>query len=222
MKIHQRNYNRRFHPYMNSGDDSIQQKIKETIMKKIIGDDGDFGGNDKVSRIGNHIYFYSEVTTDSICKLNKEIFEASQELKYISIDYEIEPPMLFIHINSLGGELEVTLGTYDIIRKSDIPITTIIEGQAASAATLISIAAQHRYIRKNSSMLIHQLSGGMWGTFSEMEDEMENTKEAMEKLRNIYRERTKIPKKDLDEILKHDRFFDSTICKKFGMVDKII
>ena len=212
---------KRCRPFMNDdGDDQPPKKLQMALIKKILG--GDKDGDDKVSRINNHIYFYSKVDSESLCKLNKEIFEAIQELKYVGIDYGIKPPMLYIHIHSYGGELDPTMGTYDIIRNADIPITSIVEGEAASSAALIAVAAKHRHITKHSSMLIHQLSAGMWGTYAEMEDDMENAKLAMEKIKKILLERTSIPSKELDSILDHDLDFDAVKCKKYGLVDKII
>jgi ATP-dependent protease ClpP protease subunit len=71
-------------------------------------------------------------------------------------------------------------------------------------------------------MLIHQLSSVMWGKFQEFEDEMENQKKLMSLIKNTYREYTKIPEKTIDEILKHDLWFDAKTCLKYGLVDKII
>ena len=39
-----------------------------------------------------------------------------------------------------------------------ISIYTVIEGYTASAGTLISVYGRKRFIRKNTYMLIHQLS----------------------------------------------------------------
>ena len=87
------------------------------------------------------------------------------------------------------------MAAVDCIRNSKIPIYTIIEGRAASAATFMSIAGKKRYITENSVLLIHQLSSGMWGKMSELEDELENNKFFMEKIYSIYSKYTTIPKK---------------------------
>ena len=65
------------------------------------------------------------------------------------------------------------------VKNSKIPVVSIIEGAAASAAALISVMCDYRIIYENSYMLIHQLSSGTWGKMSELEDEMENLKELM-------------------------------------------
>ena len=71
-------------------------------------------------------------------------------------------------------------------------------------------------------MLIHQLSGGMNGKFSEMEDESENINSLMDFITRTYLENTKIDKFELEQILKHDIWLNSTYCLQKGLVDKIL
>ena len=44
----------------------------------------------------------------------------------------------------------------------------------------------------------------------------------MERIKQIYREHTKIPTKKLNEVLKHDLWWDAETCLKYGLVDEII
>ena len=71
-------------------------------------------------------------------------------------------------------------------------------------------------------MLIHQLSSGMWGKYEELKDDMKKSEILMKRIREIYEERTKIPAKKLNEILKHDLWWDAETCLKYGLVDEII
>ena len=43
----------------------------------------------------------------------------------------------------------------------------------------------------------------------------------MAKIKDIYKEYTEVPKKELNEILKHDLWWESDICLKYGLVDGI-
>ena len=70
-------------------------------------------------------------------------------------------------------------------------------------------------------MLIHQLSSGAYGKYTELEDDMENNKNLMDTIKAIYKAYTKVPMKKLDEILKHDLWFDANKCLQLGLVDEI-
>ena len=93
---------------------------------------------------------------------------------------------------------------------------------AASAATLMSCVAERRYMHKNACMLVHQLSGVMWGKFQEMQDDMQNSEMLMEKIKSIYKQHTKIPKREMDNILKHDLWWEAEKCLEYGLVDELI
>ena len=54
-----------------------------------------------------------------------------------------------------------------------------------------------------------------------MKDEFKNLQILMDRIKNIYKEHAKIPKKELSEILKHDLWWDSEKCMKFGLVDQL-
>ena len=170
----------------------------------------------------NRIYFYSNVETKNVLGLNKTIRELGAEIQHSAAVLESQPASIFLHVNSHGGDLFAGLAAMDEIRKSKVPIISIVDGCAASAATLMTIAANKRQINKHAHMLIHQLSSGMWGKYKEMKDEIENVDNMMNTIRGIYMEYTKIPKKKLDEILEHDLWFDAETCLKYGLADEII
>ena len=86
---------------------------------------------------------------------------------------------------------------------------------------MISVVCSYRVIYKNAFMLIHQLSSSSWGKMCELEDEMENLKQLMNKIKQIYRDTANIDEKELDEILKHDLWWDAKKCLKNGLIDEI-
>jgi ATP-dependent protease ClpP protease subunit len=170
----------------------------------------------------NRIYFYSGVTRPKILQLNKGIFNLNINMLSKAGPLEYDPPPIKLHINSYGGSVFAGLSAVDYIKNSKIPVHTIIDGCAASAATLMSCVAERRYMHKNACMLVHQLSGMMWGKYQEMEDDFENSKMLMEKIKSIYKEHTKIPKKEMDNLLKHDLWWESEKCLEYGLVDELI
>lgn len=180
---------------------------------------------DIVEMKNNHIYFYSNVNRESIYKLVKNIDEITLKLNSLVNDYELENPKIYIHINSFGGSLFAVLACIDKIKKSKIPIITIIEGSCASAATFISLMGHERRMTKSSFMLIHQLSSSFWGKMSEIEDEFYNLQSLTKIIKDLYINNANLPKSgkhSLNNILKHDLWLSSDICKKLGLIDTII
>ena len=178
--------------------------------------------NNVVEFSHNRIYFYSGVTRPKILQLNKGIFNLNINMLSKTAPLEYDPPPIKLHINSYGGSVFAGLSAVDYIKNSKVPVHTIIDGCAASAATLMSCVAARRFMHRNACMLVHQLSGVMWGKFQEMQDDMQNSEMLMEKIKNIYKEHTKIPKKELDNILKHDIWWEAEKCLEYGLVDELI
>ena len=198
---------------------------EEEDEKSILADLGFLGGkkrdDQKIERDNNHIYFHSEVDRDSIFELCALIREAEEECVLTSFKLNIDKVPIYIHINSFGGSIFAAFGAIDVIKSCKVPIYSIIEGASASAGTLISIVAEKRYIRPNAHMLIHQLSSGCWGKMSEIEDEFKNLQDLMKKIKQIYSDNASIPRKELNELLKHDLWLDANKCLKYGRVDEL-
>ncbi len=170
----------------------------------------------------NEMYIYSGITQELALNFNVELKKLEKKLLCMSIEFDIPPPNIKIHINSGGGDLFAGLAMSDSIRVCKVPVTTIIEGEAASAATLISVVANKRLITKNSHMLIHQMSAGFWGKHNEFLDELKNQKTLMDVVKKIYRDYTKITVRELNACLKKDIYWTPEYCLDNGLVDEII
>jgi len=179
--------------------------------------------NNVVETVNNRIYYYSEVSRQKVLDLNKSLNNLNDNLlnqaQLLSLP---QPANIYLHVNSFGGSVFSGLAAVDYVKSCEVPVYTVVEGCAASAATLFSVVGTHRQIRSNSFMLIHQISSGMWGKYEELKDSIDNCDLFMGIIKDIYHEHTKIPKKKLNEILKHDLWFDAETCLEYGLVDEII
>lgn len=171
----------------------------------------------------NHVYFYTEVTVDSIREMVIDLREAAMEMQHTGLNLGIEPPPVHLHIHSDGGDLYAGLAGLDAINeiKERVPVHTHIEGAAASAATLLSCAGTHRTIGPNSFMLIHQLSSQFWGKYEESADWMENNKQLMETLTAFYVKHAELDDRQVKQILKKDLWFSAKKTRRLGLVDEI-
>lgn len=185
---------------------------------------GDNNSNNQVVSVNNRIYFYSEVTRPKILDLNKKItaLDIGLSNQINTLKLEETTARIRMHINSYGGSVFAGLAAVDYIRNTKIPVASVIDGCAASAATLMSVVADERYMHENSFMLIHQLSSVSWGKYEELRDDMKNNDLLMETIKNIYLKHTKIPKRKLNEMLKRDLWWDAQTCLQYGLVDDII
>jgi len=186
--------------------------------------DGDFLFNTSVSHEDNRIYFKSKVSDESVDKLIKIITTKNKEfnkLKNNKMIKHAEPKPLYLHITSYGGDLLASFRAVDAIKRSKVPIYTVVDGYAASGATLMSIVGRKRFMTPNSYMLIHQLSSGAIGKFWEIKDDYQNCANWMEDIYNLYLEHSGMELDELKSFLTHDVWWKADQCIETGLVDKI-
>ena len=204
------------------GDAEKKELPKRTIFdthgEKINANNDDYN---TVDTQDNKIFFYSGVSRPKVLKLNRAIDTLNTTSAMRKASHGIDIPIR-IHINSYGGSVFAGLAAVDYIKTSKAEVHTVIDGCAASAATLMSVVGDRRFMHRNACMLIHQLSGAMWGKFAAMKDDMQNSEMLMEKIKKIYREHTRMPEDVLENILQHDLWWEAEKCLEYGLIDEII
>ena len=186
------------------------------------GDAGDDKNEVSIETVDNHIYFYSSINNESILKLTQQVKKLTNQLEATVVGWDVDKPSIYLHIYSMGGSIYAGFAGLDLIRRNYLPITTVVEGGCASAATFLSIAGARRLMGHHSFMLIHQLSASMWGKYSEFKDKSLNLDRFMEQIKAIYTQYTTIPEEKLDGILEHDIWFSKEECLEFGLVDDYV
>lgn len=173
-----------------------------------------YGVSDVYSK-DNHIYYKSPVNKKSIEELIDLIDEKNEEyseLRKHKLIKSLTPYPIYLHISSYGGDLLMGFKAVDAIQRSKVPIHTIVDGPVASAASLMAVVGQKRYMTPNSFHLIHQLSSGMWGKFAELKDDFENCTSFMNKIVQIYTDHTNMTEKQIRDQLEHDSWWDIEKC----------
>lgn len=185
-----------------------------------------------IRSVGSDIYFYAGIDKKNMMNLQKEIQKVVDNIVLKAYEAEkvgcvVSYPPIKLHINSPGGHIYPAFAFIDFmtqlrLRNSKVVFHTIIEGGSASAATLISVTGNRRFITEYGYMLIHQLSGANWGKFTELKDDMKNSTELMNRIKQIYVKHSKLSEKELNKILKHDLYWDADKCLEVGLVDEIL
>lgn len=179
-------------------------------------------GGRKSGSDDNRIYFSGTVNKHTVDKLIQDIDDKNENfirLKKNKMFKKVEPNPLLLFIKSYGGSVFEGFRAVDAIKGSKIPIYTVVDGYAASAATIMSVVGKKRYMRPSSILLIHQLSGGMVGKYQEMTDDHHNNVLFMNKIYDLYHKHSTMSKKFIKDQLSHDSWMDFNACKKHGLVD---
>lgn len=144
----------------------------------------------------------------------------------------VNDPMMFgktiqIYINSPGGEVSVMksiLSLMSIAKFNDITVETYVIGMAYSAASIIAICGDIRYMTRYAQHLIHFGTVPSFATkYSEIDKIMQQTKEHADQLNSIYIENTTLNQDKLDELQNDERgFLNADDCLKYKLCDYVL
>jgi ATP-dependent Clp protease protease subunit len=139
---------------------------------------------------------------------------------------ESEEPEKDIHlyINSPGGDITSLFAVYDTMQYIRSDVSTIVMGQAASAAAVLLAAGTNgkRYALPHSRVLIHQPHGGAQGQAVDIEIQAKEILRYRKLLDEILAEHTGQPLEKISKDTDRDFIMTSEQAKEYGIVDEVI
>jgi len=130
-------------------------------------------------------------------------------------------------IDSYGGQVYSLMSMIAVIKASELPVATIVEGKAMSCgAVLLSCGEQGlRFADPDATVMIHDVSSGGWGKIEELKADVAEAERLDEKIftmmaRNCGKKDDYFKKKVFNK--KHaDWFMDAQEAKKHGLVNHL-
>ena len=101
------------------------------------------------------IYLRGVISTKKTDQLIKHILYVNSDMPTM--------PAINLFIDSVGGDMQAALGLIAVMRASTIKINTIAIGSCSSAALMIAMAGEYRYVDKYCSIMSHIFSTGNGG-----------------------------------------------------------
>ena len=136
-----------------------------------------------------------------------------------------------VHIHCNGGDVLEGWAIYDRLRATGKTITTVVDGTAASMATVIMMAApkERRKAYANAQILVHNPwldpawigSMGM-ATADDLEKAAQQLKEQQDRILDLYVERCGCDREEMAALMAEDKFISVERAMELGMVGEII
>jgi ATP-dependent Clp protease protease subunit len=128
-----------------------------------------------------------------------------------------------IHLTSLGGDVILALGMFDLISKARNCVIVAGYGNVCSAATIILQAGTIRLASEECRFLIHDVSGGLQHQRSQdLLDGAAEIKYLSNRLAMLYQKHSTLSKKQIRKFMKSETFFSAQEALQFGLIDQII
>ena len=129
-----------------------------------------------------------------------------------------------IYIDTYGGSIDAALLMYDAIKTCCCPIITVGIGKVMSAGVLLLASGEpgSRFITEHTRVMVHEISGGTWGSLSEMETSIDEVRRLQETYIDILIKELGITKKELLSDMRKTKFMTAEEAIKYGIVDKVV
>ncbi|GAB2460198.1 ClpP family protease [Streptosporangium sandarakinum] len=131
---------------------------------------------------------------------------------------------IWLYINSPGGSVSAGMAIYDVMQYVPNDVATVGMGLAASMGQflLCAGASGKRYALPHARVMMHQPSGGVGGTASDIAIQAEQMLYTKQMLRERIAYHTGQPLERIEADSDRDRWFTAAEAKEYGFVDQVI
>lgn len=129
---------------------------------------------------------------------------------------------LRIILNSYGGSCNAAVRMFDDIRAYPGAVHIIVSGTAASAATVLAMAADRLEMTQGSLWMIHDPLVNAWRNEHDLEDAIRLLRACKESILNVYARRCKKPRSDVGEMMRATTWMDASQALTNGFIDGVV
>lgn len=166
------------------------------------------------------VFFRDAFGIDSVCFKDIDTFLAS---------IPADDNTIHLHINCNGGSVIEGWSIYDKIRASGKEVTTIVEGKAASMATVLMMCApkERRFATPSSRFLVHNpwispCEIGDSATADELAQASQFLKQEQDKILALYVERCGCDAEEMQALMNENKWIDATRAQELGLIGAVL
>jgi len=182
---------------------------------------------EQTSRGERSFDIYSRLLKERIVFLGTPIDDAVGNLimaQLLHLESDDPDKDINLYINSPGGDITALFAIYDTMQYIKPDVSTIVMGQAASAAAVLLLAGTKgkRYALPHSRVLLHQPHGGAQGQAVDIEIQAREMTRYRKLLEELIAEHTGQPLEKVAKDTDRDYILTADEALEYGVVDEVI
>jgi ATP-dependent Clp protease, protease subunit len=187
--------------------------------------DNEMNGAAQTYGLDDHIY--QRLLKERIIFLGSEVRDQNANAicaQMLLLSAEDPDRDIFLHINSPGGSVDAGMAIYDTMHYIPNDVATVGMGLAASMGQFLLCAGTKgkRYALPHARIMMHQPSGGMGGSASDIKIQAQQSLHIKKVLFNLISEHTGQPVEQVETDADRDRWFTAEQALEYGFIDKVI
>lgn len=193
------------------------------------------------------LYLSGEITEENILPLKQSIIDWNMEDDELEEEYYLKNEELLgniliegnvtslslnplerrpitLFIDSGGGYVYAGMSLINVIKSSNTPINTVVDGKAMSMAFLIALSGDYRLGFKNSTWMYHDGSFGIWSDTTDIKREIQESERLDKIYTELVREWSYISDDWINEIKdkRKNYYFGGIEALELGVVDELL
>lgn len=162
------------------------------------------------------LYIFGSISSYPWREKDKDAYGIVKELADLEVD-EID-----VHINSTGGAVAEGLAIYNVLKNSNMKVTTYCDGFACSAASVVFMAGDERIMNEASLLMIHNAwtyTQGNADAFRKQAEDLDKITQASVK---AYMRNVNISEEELKTMMDNETWVSADEAKKMGFATKVL
>ena len=176
----------------------------------------------KVDENNTELYIYGEIRKKDIW----DVFFGDDDTRTGAFEFkdalaQVDTPNLTVRINSMGGSVSEGLAIYNLLNDFKGNVTTIVDGFACSAASVIFMAGDKRIVPESGLLMIHNAWGVAEGDSNAMKKYAEDLEKITQPSVNIYVSKTGLSEEKVKEMMDKETWITSAEALKLNFATAI-
>ena len=179
------------------------------------------------SNLGLNDHIFNRLLRERIIWLGSEVRDENANAicaQMMLLAAEDPEKDIWLYINSPGGSITAGMAIYDTMQYIQPDVATIAMGMAASMGQFLlsSGAKGKRYATPHTRVMMHQPSGGIGGTATDVRINAELILHMKRVLAELTAEQTGKPVEQINADADRDRWFTAPEALEYGFIDHVV
>ena len=172
-------------------------------------------------------HIYNRLLRERIIFLGSEVRDENANAicaQMLLLNAEDPKKDIWLYINSPGGSVTAGMAIYDTMQYVTNDVATVAMGLAASMGQFLLSAGTpgKRYALPHARVMMHQPSGGLGGSASDIKVQAEQMLLIKRQLAELIAEHTGRTVEEVERDSDRDRWFTADQAREYGFVDHVV
>ncbi|MEK4501930.1 head maturation protease, ClpP-related [Bacillus sp. FSL R12-0069] len=133
----------------------------------------------------------------------------------------VESGCITVRLNSGGGDVFHGISIYNQLKNHPAKVIIYVDGLAASAASVIAMAADELMMNTGSMLMIHEASTLAWGTKTDIQKTLNALEGINQSITDIYMTRYKGERSEMETMIANETWFTAQEAVEMGLANQV-